>query len=263
MRTYLITLFALLALLVVPVAGAGGPWLGTAASGLGFNTKVHGQTTAVSDGSRSVSVPGRWGIPRVTLNNGVGGLSADGRVFVLAERFNNRTGELRTESAFAVLATKPLSFRQTITLQGDFGFDALSPNGSTLYLIQHVSAENLFSYRVRAYDLRAGRLLARVVADKRQAGWVMNGYPVARATSGDGRWVYTLYQQPDNYPFVHALDAVHRTAVCIGLPWAWTGSESGISTARLELGNGRLNIVGNHGRGSSFVLDTTTLRLVS
>ena len=49
----------------------------------------------------------------------------------------------------------------------------------------------------------------------------MTGYPVSRATAPDGRFVYTLYQQNDNYPFVHALDTVHRTAVCIGLPWKW------------------------------------------
>ena len=41
----------------------------------------------------------------------------------------------------------------------------------------------------------------------------MAGYPVARATGPGGRWVYTLYRQPTNYPFVHALDTVARRAV--------------------------------------------------
>ena len=58
-----------------------------------------------------------------------------------------------------------------------------------------------------------------VSADKAQAGWVMEGSPMTRATSADGRWVYTLYSRPGGYPFVHALDTVNGVAHCIGLPW--------------------------------------------
>jgi len=32
---------------------------------------------------------------------------------------------------------------------------------------------------------------------------------MTRTTSVDGRWVFTLYQNPGGYPFVHALDTVH------------------------------------------------------
>jgi hypothetical protein len=251
MRTFLITLLALLA---VPAAGAAGPWLGTAGGGLGYVTAVHGQTTTVRHGAQSVSLPGRFGIPYVTLNSGIGGLSADGRVLVLAERFT-ATGELRAKSAFAVLATKPLALRRTIDLRGDFGFDTLSADGSTLYLIEHVSANQLTRYRVRAYDLRQGRLLSRVIADKRQRDWLMSGYPVARASSANGRWVYTLYSNPDNYPFVHGLDTKGRTAVCVGLPWDWTASQQAIVRAKLRLDGGRLLI------GNRFSLDTKTFKV--
>ncbi len=93
---------------------------------------------------------------------------------------------------------------------------------------------------MKAYDLKAGELVPGVIADKSQAGWLMAGYPVARATSTGGRWVYTLYQQPDNYPFVHALDTVSRTAICIGLPWEWAtaGASGEIGRATLSLGGG-------------------------
>ena len=142
------------------------------------------------------------------------------------------------------------------TLKGDFGFDALSPHGRTLYLIQHVSAEDLFQYRVRAYDLQTGKLLSRVVADKRQEDWNMNGFPVARATTADGRWVYTLYSNPNNYPFVHALDTMHKTAVCIGLPWNWTGaSQQEINNSELQVKGGMLAI------GSRFLLDRSTFKV--
>lgn len=253
MRT---SLLILLALICIPAASAAGPWLGTASNGVGYTAAVHGMTTVVADGSHSISVAGKWGIPRVTLNNGVGGLSADGRTLVLAQDgVNHANGALSRESSFLVLDTKPLSVRTTVQLHGDLGFDTLSPRGRTLYLIEHVSNENLFRYRVRAYDLAKGRLLSRVIADKRQRDWLMNGYPVARAATENGRWVYTLYSNPNNYPFVHALDTVHRTAVCIGIPFDWTTDQAQINQSTLRVDGGKLNI------GGSFVLDRTSFKV--
>jgi hypothetical protein len=46
----------------------------------------------------------------------------------------------------------------------------------------------------------------------------MAGLPLSRASSPDGRWAYTLYDADGGEPFVHALDTVGRTAVCIDLP---------------------------------------------
>jgi hypothetical protein len=250
MRT---SLLILLALTFTPAASAAGPWLGTASNGVGYTAVVHGTTTLVADGSHSISVAGKWGIPRVTLNNGVGGLSPDGHTLVLAQDgVNHANGALSRASSFLVLDTKPLSVRTTVRLHGDFGFDTLSPRGRTLYLIEHVSNENLFRYRVRAYDLAERGLLARVIADKTQRDWLMNGYPVARATTENGRWVYTLYSNPDNYPFVHALDTVHRTAVCIGIPMNWTTNQAQINEATLRVEGGKLSI------GGLYVLDRST-----
>src|SRR5439155_1061114 len=69
------------------------------------------------------------------------------------------------------------------------------------------------------YDLDAHRLLPGRVADKAQKSWVMQGFAAARATSPDGRWVYTLYANPGGYRFVHGLDTVRGVAHCFGLPW--------------------------------------------
>jgi hypothetical protein len=264
---------SMLALVLAPAAPAAGPWLGTRDGGSGVSlpaadvsyvTHVHGRSTTIDAVRRgrtvaSASVAGRWGVPFVTLGGAVGGMSTNGRVLVLAERFN-ATGELRAKSAFTILGTRPLAVRRTIELPGDFGFDALSPDGRTLYLIQHVSARNLLEYRVRAYDLRANRLVARAIADKRQEGWDMTGYPIARAASGDGRWVYTLYSSGDNYPFVHALDTKERTAVCIGLPWDWSNAGDAITEAQLQLDGGKLAVVGGGGQ-PRFELDTRTFEV--
>jgi hypothetical protein len=255
MRT---SLLILIMLLFVPAASAAGPWLGTASNGVAaYTANVHGATTVVGDGSNTISLAGKWGLPRVTMNNGVGGLSADGRVLVLAQDdVAHRNGELSRTSSFAVLATKPLHLRTTVHVQGDFGFDALSPHGRFLYLVQHVSQENLFQYRVRAYDLGSGRLLSRVIADKRQRDWNMNGYPVARAATANGRFVYTLYSNGNNYPFVHALDTVQRTAVCTGIPWNWAAEQQAIDRSTLRISGGKLMI------GDRFVLDRATYRVV-
>ena len=150
--------------------------------------------------------------------------------------------------------------RHRILLHGDFAFDALSPDGQTLFLIQHVSASDLNRYRVRAYDLRAGRLLPSVIADRTQPGWTMSGYAVARATSPDGRWVYTLYRQNANYPFVHALDTVARRAVCVAVPEDWrTAVQNAFGALRLD--GARLLIADRPGGATRFVLDTRTFQV--
>jgi hypothetical protein len=260
---------AALALAVVSGAGAVGPWLGTsdgplAAPGtdaVSFTATAGEGSTLVAARSRGrtvsrLALPGTWGLPLVTMNGAVGGVSTNGRTLVLSQPYDG-SGGLQRRSSFAVLGTSPLEVRRTISLAGDFGFDALSPDGRWLYLIQHVSEQRVLDYRVRAYDLRAGRLLPGVVADRRQRDWTMTGMPVARAASPDGRWVYTLYSAGDNYPFVHALDTRSRTAVCVGLPWDWSTAGQAITSAGLSVVGGTLRIAGGSG-GARFALDRTT-----
>lgn len=179
----------------------------------------------------SVVVPGSWGVPLVTYSqSGAEGLSVDGKTLVLGD---TATSYPRTTSSFLLVNAKTLRAKRTIELKGDFAYDALSPDASRLYLIQHVDATNNQRYVVRGYDLNAGRLLPGRIADRTQKSWVMQGYPMARTTSVDGRWVYTLYQNPGGYPFVHALDTTRGVAHCIGLPWK--GSQNGFYNMRLSL----------------------------
>ena len=219
-----------------------------------LSKRVEGRTVA------HVSLQGAWGLPLVTLTSSErGGLSPDGHTLVLGNN-TQPTGELRSRSDFAVVDTRTLALVRTISLPGEYSFDALSPHGRWLYLIRHVvSTDN--RYQVKAYDLKAGRLLPGAIADKRQAGWLMQGYPVDRATSASGRWVYTFYEQSNNYPFVHALDTVSRTAVCIGLPWQWASPYQSIAIARskLSLVGHTLVIAGGHHEG--FTLDTHTFKV--
>jgi hypothetical protein len=127
-------------------------------------------------------------------------------------------------SRFLLVDLKRLRVGRTITFHGFFSFDALSPDGSRMYLIQyaHGRSGNLTQYVVREYDLRTNRLLPGKIAARDEDGSepAMAGYPVTRTTSADGRWVYTLYQKPSGMPFIHALDTVAGVARCIDLPWS-------------------------------------------
>jgi hypothetical protein len=238
MSRRLVCTAALALFVLAPAARADGPqaspgliqgWTGVTAAGLSFRfvTLPAGNSTVLAQVRRSTgrvwgfrSFAGFWGIPQIANDGTAGGLSRDGKVVVLA-RWDPRS-YARRSSQFLLVSTRSFRVWRRVTLKGDFDFDALSPGARTLYLIEHVSTSDLTRYRVRAYDLAEQRLLPRVVADRRQAGWTMQGYPVTRAVSPDARWVYTLYQQPGGYPFVHALDAVSRTAVCVGIPWRGT-----------------------------------------
>jgi MprA protease rhombosortase-interaction domain-containing protein len=142
-------------------------------------------------------------------------------------------------------------------LRGDFSFDAISPDGDSLYLIQYTSAKDPSRYAVRAYDLAADRLLAAPVVDPRERGEAMRGSPITRYTSRDGRWAYTLYDGAGTEPFVHALDTVDRQARCIDLPML--EGRRDLYTLRLTGGgSGGLRVV-KHDRTLALV-DTRTFR---
>jgi hypothetical protein len=161
------------------------------------------------------ALAGAYGLPFVAYDESVGGLAHDGRTLVLARPLTPAT----TESRFPIVDTRTLRVRSVLTLRGAWAFDALSPNGSTMYLIEYQSVDpSALRYRVRAYDLAAGRLDPRVIVDKREPNEKMTGFPVTRVAQRDGGWAYTLYSRQADAPFVHALDTRERVAFCIDLP---------------------------------------------
>ena len=226
-----------------------------AASTTSLQLRAHGHTI------RRVTLAGGWGIQLATLGGTLTGLSPKGRVLVLSDNVHP-DGSLRARSRFAVIDTRTLTLTQTIRLRGDFSVDALSPDGRLLYLIHHIPSIDATKYQVQAYDLHDHRLLPGVIADKRQAGWIMAGYPITRTTTRSGSWVYTLYSQTDNYPFIHALDTAHHVAVCVGLPAKWTTDSAWISNAHLKLTAGMLIVATGTGK-TRFLLNTKTFRVTT
>jgi len=191
-------------------------------------------------GTRTLA--GKWGIPRIDAGTSI---SHDGRTLVLAPT------TIHSPTSFTVVDTKQLRVRKTVTLQGAYAFDALSPDGSLLYVVQYASLDNVGRYVVRAVDLRTGTLLKGRIADKTQRSWVMQGLPVTRVSSSDGRWVYTLYANPGGYPFVHALDTVKRSAHCVGIPWRGDANEPW--SMRLALRDDSKSLAVNRASGVGFV----------
>ncbi len=233
MRTGLLSLALVLVLAAaVPAAHADGLPV------LGVDVGASGVTTPAADGARYVTLRagrgtlvariargsgavlrsrllvGRYTIPAVAYDGSAAGLAADESTLVV---IRPRIGFPRRETPFAVLDGRSLRVRERVTLAGDFSFDALSPDGRLLYLVEYVSPRDPTKYLVRLYDLGAKRLLPEPIIDPREVGDVMRGTPLTRASSPDGRWAYTLYDGAGGHPFIHALDTVARTARCIDL----------------------------------------------
>lgn len=162
---------------------------------------------------RWTSTDGRLAVPAVAYDGSAGGLSASGDTLVLSQP-GLRFPQLRSE--FAVFDTNRLRATQRVRLKGTFTYDALSPSGRTLYLIEYTSPRDLTEYHVRAYDLERDRLEPEPIVDPRESAEEMYGTAITRETSPDGRWAYTLYDGSE-YPFIHALDTRRGAAACIDL----------------------------------------------
>jgi hypothetical protein len=197
---------------------------------------------------------GTFTIPAVAYDGSAGGLSADGRTLVLIQP---RVGFPRAQTALLVVDAQRLRALRVVRLRGDFSFDAISPRGSLVYLIEYISPTDPTSFRVRAYNLGAERLLARPVVDSREPGEKMGGSPLTRATSPNGRWAYTLYDGAGKTPFVHALDTSTRSARCIDLD-ALAGTD--LSRLRLYVDAVADTLTVNSGQRPVLVIDTRSFR---
>ena len=148
-----------------------------------------------------------------------------------------------------------MRLRHRFTLDGIWSFDAISPDGTRIYLIEYADP----TYSVRVYDL-AGGLQDGVIVDKREANEQMQGFPVSRVEPSGGGWAYTLYARSGKAPFVHALDTIHGAAYCIDLPWRVAPATAAKLRLRLE---GSLLVVRKPGAGRVATVNLQSLRATS
>jgi hypothetical protein len=194
------------------------------------------QVTATSDGSRTTltflavqpgfggwktEIDGVWHLPTIGLEPIPAGVSAN-----VAESPNKSTTVLVEEppgakagtTRFAVVRRDPMggSASSVIELSGSFEYDAISPDGSSLYVLEHLGGTPEGRYQVRVIDLATGVLRDAIITDKRNIGEAMAGWPIGQLRRPDGM-VFTLYRGAQ-HPFIHALNTTEAWAVCIDLP---------------------------------------------
>jgi hypothetical protein len=203
---------------------------------------------------RSRLLRGAYTIPAVAYDRSAAGLSADGTTLVL---IRPRVQFPRARTPLLVLDAQDLRTRAAPSFRGDFSFDAISPRGGLVYLIEYTSATDPTQYLVRGYDLHAGRLLAEPIVDPTEPDEDMRGRPLTRATSPDGRWAYTLYDGGGE-PFVHALDTARATARCIDLD-ALAGQDMNVLRPGLRVEGGTLIV--HNGLDELAVVSMRTFRV--
>jgi hypothetical protein len=161
------------------------------------------------------SIEGAWRLPTVGLDPMPAGVSADGSTIVLAED-RAEGAEPADATRFAIVDRSLRSEPRIVELPGDFDFDTLSPDGSILYVAEHVPGPLAGRYQVRAVETANGRMRPEIIVDKRNIGEAMAGWPIDQELRSDGV-VLTLYRGPE-HPFIHALQSLEAWAVCIDLP---------------------------------------------
>jgi hypothetical protein len=203
---------------------------------------------------RSLILNGRYDVPVVAYDGSAAGVSANGLTLALIRSrvtFPQRSTEL------AIIAAGTLRLNRFVRLRGDFSFDAISPNGKWIYLIQYTSPADPTRYRVRALNTRTGLLLPDAIVDPHDRGEAMHGSPITRVSGPGGRWAYTLYDG-NGRPFVHALDTAGRAARCIDVAALPANTDSW--SVRLRLTGQRLMVV--LGKRTLSQIDTRSLSLL-
>jgi hypothetical protein len=184
----------------------------------------------ISDGriDRWWYLRGSYVIPAIAFDGSPGGLSANGKTLVLV-RFTRTYPPRRTQ--VAILDTevylrhprgpgqpRPQHAVRRLNLPGYFAFQAISPNGSKLYL-RHYRTHGPGSddFDVRVLGARDGRLERQPAAPNKDAR-PLSGLPISATRSPDGRWAFALYDGDKRTPFLFALDTVTGRLIRVDLP---------------------------------------------
>jgi hypothetical protein len=187
----------------------------------GDGTRIEALDTATGDTLKELRVDGAWEFPRPIPGGPREGVSADGSTLVLVAPGSEESEALRVAVLPATLDAAP----RVLSLDGSFGYDTLSPDGQALFVLQYGEGEDPHAgYTVRAASLADGRL-GPIIVDKAD-GEVedMAGSALARATSADGSWAFTLYETATgDGRFVHALPTTSTAvtggySLCVDLP---------------------------------------------
>jgi YVTN family beta-propeller protein len=204
------------------------------------------------------------------------GLSPNGRWLVLV-------GVSSASSSFAVIDTALLKLAAVATVPGPFAFDAISNDGTSLYLIEQITPQaarelglnTSYGYRVRVYDVPAAKLSETLVVDVKLASQtlgnnaetrvdgIMNGIYQSSVPSRDGLWNFSFYYNPSRGPFIHVLHLNSRSAYCIlDLPVVSGGYEKRLGWSLALTPSGKTLYAVNGALGLVSSIDATTLKVM-
>jgi murein peptide amidase A len=171
---------------------------------------------------------GNYVIPAVAFDGSAGGLSANGNVLALVH-FSRAYPPPPTK--LAILDTdvylrhprrpgqhRPQHAIHRLSLPGHFDFQAISPNGSKLYLRHYrTHSRGPDDFGLRVLDARSGKLEQRPLGVSGDAR-TLSGLPISGTSSPDGRWAYALYDGDAHQPFLLALDTASGHVIRSDLP---------------------------------------------
>jgi hypothetical protein len=177
--------------------------------------------------SQKIAVDGAWRLPTFASDPLPTGVSLDRNTVVLVEDDAAQTAD---RTRLAVLEASLSQPARILDIPGTFTYDAISPDGRTIYVIEHLAGPPDGHYQVRAIDVGSGNLKPGVIVDKLKIGEQMAGRPVAQLRRDDGG-VLTLYRGAE-HPFIHALYTADGYADCIDLP----ATETDYTDAALDWG---------------------------
>jgi len=113
----------------------------------GTTTLVQDQIVQPGLGGPTLRLDGAWRLPTVGLDPVPAGRSLDGSTIVLVEPAEATPGRSRFAivehwlmDAVQTAGDTPFRLARIVDLPGDFEFDALSPDGRILYVVQHLDA---------------------------------------------------------------------------------------------------------------------------
>jgi YVTN family beta-propeller protein len=204
------------------------------------------------------------------------GFSPNGRWLVLV-------GDVGAKSTFAVVDTSLVRLAAVAQVPGAFAYDAVSDDGTSLYLIEGITPEAArdlpgvsaqYGYRVRVYDVPAAKLSETLVVDVKLAAQttannaetrldgIMNGIYQSSVPSRDGRWNFSFYYNPSRGPFIHVLHLDSRSAFCIlDLPLVSGGYEKRLGWSLALTPSGKTLYAVNGPLGLVSAIDATTLNV--
>jgi len=204
------------------------------------------------------------------------GLSPNGRWLVLV-------GPSGERSRFAVVDTGLLKVAADVDVAGAFTYDAISDDGTSLYLIERIGAKAAqalvgvnpaYAYRVRVYDVPSAKLSETLVVDVKLAAQtngdnaetridgIMNGIYQSSVPSRDGQWNFSFYYNPHRGPFIHVLHLNTRSAFCIlDLPIVANGYDKRLQWSLALAPSGATLYASNGALGLVSAIDATTLKV--